>query len=355
MKKIISIMIAMLMVLGLVSTQCFAEETKKINVVTTTFPIYDWTRNILGDNIDHYNLEMLLDNGVDLHSYQPSVDDIVKIGNADLFIYTGGVSDTWAKDAINNATNKNIKVINLVETLGDKAKAEELVEGMEDHDDDHDHDDHDHDDEDHDDHDHDDEDHDDHDHEDEDHDEHEHHHEHIDEHVWLSLKNADKLCKAIAEQLCAIDPQNADSIMKNYEEYSKQLEDLDDEYEDAVEKSTNKTILVADRFPFRYLVDDYDLKYYAAFSGCSAESEASFETVAFLAKKLNELKLKNVLTIDGRTNKIAETVIQTSENKDQNILVLDSMQSVSAEAVKNGASYLTIMKDNLEVLKQALQ
>ncbi|MDY6073916.1 MAG: metal ABC transporter substrate-binding protein [Eubacteriales bacterium] len=355
MKKIISIMIAMLMVLGLVSTQSFAEETKKINVVTTTFPIYDWTRNILGDNIDHYNLEMLLDNGVDLHSYQPSVDDIVKIGNADLFIYTGGVSDTWAKDAINNATNKNIKVINLVETLGDKAKAEELVEGMEDHDDDHDHDDHDHDDEDHDDHDHDDEDHDDHDHEDEDHDEHEHHHEHIDEHVWLSLKNADKLCKAIAEQLCAIDQQNADSIMKNYEEYSKQLEDLDDEYEDAVEKSTNKTILVADRFPFRYLVDDYDLKYYAAFSGCSAESEASFETVAFLAKKLNELKLKNVLTIDGRTNKIAETVIQTSENKDQNILVLDSMQSVSAEAVKNGASYLTIMKDNLEVLKQALQ
>ncbi|MDD7319442.1 MAG: metal ABC transporter substrate-binding protein [Prevotellaceae bacterium] len=355
MKKIISIMIAMLMVLGLVSTQSFAEETKKINVVTTTFPIYDWTRNILGDNIDHYNLEMLLDNGVDLHSYQPSVDDIVKIGNADLFIYTGGVSDTWAKDAINNATNKNIKVINLVETLGDKAKAEELVEGMEDHDDDHDHDDHDHDDEDHDDHDHDDEDHDDHDHEDEDHDEHEHHHEHIDEHVWLSLKNADKLCKAIAEQLCAIDQQNADSIMKNYEEYSKQLEDLDDEYEDAVEKSTNKTILVADRLPLRYLVDDYDLKYYAAFSGCSAESEASFETVAFLAKKLNELKLKNVLTIDGRTNKIAETVIQTSENKDQNILVLDSMQSVSAEAVKNGASYLTIMKDNLEVLKQALQ
>lgn len=354
MKKIISIMMAMLMVLSLVSTQSFAEETKKINVVTTTFPIYDWTRNILGDNIDHYNLEMLLDNGVDLHSYQPSVDDIVKIGNADLFIYTGGVSDTWAKDAISNATNKNIKVINLVETLGDKAKAEELVEGMEDHDDDHDHD---HDDEDHDDHDHDDEDHDDHDHddEDEDHDEHEHHHEHIDEHVWLSLENAKVLCKAIAEQLCELDPQNADSIMKNYEEYSKQLDDLDDEYEDAVEKSPNKTILVADRFPFRYLVDDYDLKYYAAFSGCSAESEASFETVAFLANKLNELKLKNVLTIDGRTNKIAETVIQTSEKKDQNILVLDSMQSVSAEAVKNGASYLTIMKDNLEVLKQALQ
>ena len=341
MKKIISIMIAMLMVLGLVSTQGFAEEAKKINVVTTTFPIYDWTRNILGENADHYNIEMLLDNGVDLHSYQPSVDDIVKIGNADLFIYTGGVSDTWAKDAISNATNKDIRVINLVETLGDKAKAEELVEGMEDHDDD--------------DHDHEDEDHDDHDHEDEDHDEHEHHHEHIDEHVWLSLKNADKLCKAIAEQLCAIDPQNADSIMKNYEEYSKQLEDLDDEYEEAVEQSPNKTIIVADRFPFRYLVDDYDLKYYAAFSGCSAESEASFETVAFLANKLNELKLKNVLTIDGRTNKIAETVIQTSKNKDQNILVLNSMQSVSAEAVQNGASYLTIMKDNLEVLKQALQ
>lgn len=338
MKKIISIMIAMLMVLGLVSTQGFAEEAKKINVVTTTFPIYDWTRNLLGDNIDHYNLEMLLDNGVDLHSYQPSVDDIVKIGNADLFIYTGGVSDTWAKDAISNATNKDIRVINLVETLGNKAKAEELVEGMEDHDDDdHDHDDHDHDDE------------------DDDHDEHEHHHEHIDEHVWLSLENADDLCKAIAEQLCAIDPQNADSIMKNYEEYSKQLNDLDDEYEEAVEQSPNKTIIVADRFPFRYLVDDYDLKYYAAFSGCSAESEASFETVAFLANKLNELKLKNVLTIDGRTNKIAETVIQTSENKDQNILVLNSMQSVSEEAVKNGASYLTIMKDNLEVLKQALQ
>ena len=134
----------------------------------------------------------------------------------------------------------------------------------------------------------------------------------------------------------------------------EKLNKLDMDYKQAVDGAKYDTLLFGDRFPMRYLVDDYGLKYYAAFAGCSAESEASFETISFLAQKLDELKLPCVLTIEGARHKIAETIVQNTAKKDQKVLTMDSMQSTTYEDVKNGATYLTIMEQNLDVLKEAL-
>lgn len=335
-KYIMIILAAILMVSSLAACGKLNETVKaadsvskkngdQLSIVTTIFPEYDWVKNILGADSEA-SVTMLLDNGVDLHSFQPSVDDIVKISNCDLFIYVGGESDEWVDDVLKQATNKNMKVIDLLDVLGDAVKAEEIVEGME-----HEHD-----------------------HEDGD----EHHHEHeeeLDEHVWLSLKNASVLCEAITEALCEIDTSNKEKYQANLESYQAKLTALDGEYAETVESAKYKTLLFGDRFPFRYLVDDYGLAYYAAFAGCSAESEASFETVVFLAEKLDELKLPAILTIEGKNQKIAETIRSTSKAKDQEILTMNSMQATTSKDVSEGASYLGIMTENLEVLRKAIQ
>ena len=176
-----------------------------------------------------------------------------------------------------------------------------------------------------------------------------------DEHVWLSLKNAKVICDAIEKDLADLDPDNADAYAKNLEDYTGQLDALDQEYQTAVDAAPQKTLLFGDRFPFRYMVDDYGLTYYAAFVGCSAETEASFETITFLAQKVDELGLKNIMTIEKSDQKIAKTIRDNTKNKDQNILTLDSMQSTTSDDVKNGETYLSAMKSNLEVLKEALQ
>ncbi len=295
-------------------------------IVTTIFPEYDWTKNLLGSNPAGAELIMLLDNGADLHSFQPTAEDIMTISTCDMFIYVGGESDEWVEDALQEATNKDMVVINLLDSLGDSVKEEEEVEGME-----HDHD---------------------HEHEDADED-HEHETEY-DEHVWLSLKNASALCDVIAEGLKKADPSNASVYDENLKAYKAELSVLDAEYEKAVSEGSIKTILFADRFPFRYMVDDYGLSYYAAFSGCSAESEASFETIAFLAEKTDELGLNTILTIEGSNKKVAETVAKSTKSKDKQILAMDSMQSKTKAEVEAGTTYLTVMKSNLEVLKQAV-
>ena len=475
---------------------------KSLKIVTTIFPEYDWVREVLGDQAENDELTMLLDNGVDLHSYQPTADDIVKISDCDLFIYVGGESDGWVDDALKNATNKNMKVINLLEVLGDSVKAEEVVEGMQETEHDHDHD-----------------------HSKEvstfeddevqdrslsdwagdwqsaypfaldgtlddafaamaeesemtakeyktyyqngyktdisniniegDHIEftyedgkkvasdykyvgyyiqnwstgtkaamyrfeavdrtsgapiyiefndhmiesaapehfhirmsnesfdaivdpekswptffpadmtgedlcehmegHGHDHgEEKDEHVWLSLKNAKTLVAAISDALQELDPGNKDTYAANTSAYIEKLSALDGEYQSAVDSAARKTVLFGDRFPFRYLVDDYGLSYYAAFVGCSAETEASFETISFLAKKVDELKLPCVLTIEGAQHKIAETIVQNTTSKNQKVLTMDSMQSTTSKDVKNGTTYLSVMEKNLSVLKEAL-
>ena len=299
-------------------------------IVTTIFPEYDWVTNILGQNPANAELTMLLNSGTDLHSYQPTVADIMKISTCDLFIYVGGESDRWVDDALKEAVNKNMVVINLLETLGDNIKEEEIVEGMQGEDE-----------------------------EDED-GHHEHHHDEdeeeaeYDEHVWLSLKNAAILCDVIADAVCKIDAPNAAAYKANATAYIAKLNALDAKYAEAVANSAVKTVLFGDRFPFRYLVDDYGLSYYAAFIGCSAETEASFETIAFLSKKVDELSLGTILTIDGNNHKIAQTIAQNTKAKNQKILMLDSMQSVTSKDVKNGANYLSIMEKNLETLKTAL-
>ena len=355
MKKVISALLAVLMLAGMLAgctnssdvptvsptaaattaaSQTEAPAQKKISVVTTIFPEYDWVREILGDKADNAEITMLLDNGVDLHSYQPTADDIVKISDCDLFIYVGGESDGWVEDALKNATNKNMKVINLLDVIGDSVKTEEVVEGMQETEHDHDHEDAD---------------------EHDDAEEHEHEEEvEYDEHVWLSLRNAETLCDAISDALQQIDPDNKDTYAANSDAYVKKLSALDADYQAAVDGATYKTVLFGDRFPFRYLVDDYGLSYYAAFVGCSAETEASFETISFLAKKVDELKLPCVLTIEGAQHKIAETIVQNTTAKNQKVLTMDSMQSTTSKDVANGATYLSIMEKNLSVLKEAL-
>ena len=318
---------------------------KKFSVVCTIFPEYDWIRQLVGDKKDNYEITYLLDKGVDLHSYQPTAEDIAKIANCDLFVYVGGESDGWVNDALKESKNDKMQVVNLLETLGKNVKPEEVVEGMQEedeHDHDHDHDDKDHDDKDHD---HDDKDHD-HDHEEE---------TEYDEHVWLSLRNATALVNTLAEKLQTIDPENKDYYATTAADYTAKLGDLDSRYLATIKKAKVKTVLFGDRFPFRYLVDDYGLKYYAAFVGCSAETEASFETVAFLAKKTDDLKLKSVLVIENSDQKIAKKIVETTKDKSQNIVVLNSMQSITNEDIANGATYLSIMESNLKALASALK
>lgn len=334
MKKIVSVLLAVLMLAGIL-TGCGKVPTgnnEKLSIVTTIFPEYDWVMNILGEKAPDADVTMLLDNGVDLHSYQPSADDIIKISRCDLFIYVGGESDGWVEDALKEATNKDMVVIDLLDVLGDAVKEEEVKEGMEAEEHDHDHED--------------------------EHDEEEHDHEEeaeYDEHVWLSLKNAAVLVSAIRDALVSLDAENADSYTASASDYIEKLNALDADYQAAVDTAKVKTVLFGDRFPFRYLVDDYGLDYYAAFVGCSAESEASFETIAFLANKVDELGLSTVLTLEGTNHKIAETIVSTSKNKSAQILSMDSMQSTTSGDVKNGATYLSIMEKNLAVLTDALQ
>ena len=313
-------MVCHLSACGAVNAASAASGDEKIQIVTTIFPEYDWVMNVLGDDPANAEVTMLLDNGVDLHSYQPTADDILKISACDMFIYVGGESDEWVEDALKEATNKDMVVINLLEALGDSVKEEEMVEGMQ---------------------------------------ESEHEHEEgeveYDEHVWLSLRNAATLTDIISKELQRIDAANAQIYKNNSDAYIKKLNELDKQYSDAVSASSVKTLLFGDRFPFRYLTDDYGLTYYAAFVGCSAETEASFETITFLAKKVDELSLHAVMTIEGGDHRIAETILQNTAAKDQQILTMDSMQSTTSKDVENGTTYLSVMEGNLSVLKEALR
>ena len=303
-----------------------SEETKKLSIVTTIFPAYDWVKQVVGDN-KNVEISFLIDKGVDLHSYQASAADIAKITDSDLFVYVGGDSDDWAEDIIKE--NPNLKYINMVDSIGEAALAEELVEGMQDEEE--------------------------HDNESEEHaneeGEHEEGEEEIDEHVWLSIKNAETIVSAIEAKLAEIDPDNKAEYEKNANDYLAKLDELEKEYKDTLSSIQNKTIIVGDRFPFRYLVNEYGIKYYAAFKGCDAGSEASFETVKFLANKMDELNMTDIFIIDGSKGDLAKTIVDNTKDKNAKVLVLDSMQSTKSS---DNASYLDIMKKNLEVLKEVL-
>ncbi len=299
------------------------EQKKKIQVVCATFPAYDWVRQVAGDKANDCEITYLMGNGVDLHSYQPTVEDVAKISNADLFVYVGGESDGWAEDAVKAANNQSLHTVSMLEAVGDAAVEEEVIEGMEKEAEEGDA-------------------------------EGGEEGPEYDEHVWLSLRNAQTIVDAIAKQLLSIDPQGAADYAKNADAYKAELAKLDDRYVSAVKASTKNTVVFADRFPFRYLADDYGLSYYAAFVGCSAETEASFKTVTFLAKKVDELGLKSVLVIEGSDQAIARTVVENTKSKDQEILVMDSLQATTNADVAAGKSYLSAMEKNLDVLSAAL-
>jgi zinc transport system substrate-binding protein len=336
MKKTISIILCALLCAGLLAGcgggGAPAQTDGRLSVVATIFPEYDWVRELVGDRSAQVDVTMLLEGGVDLHSFQPTADDIVKVSSCDMFLYVGGESDKWVDDVLRTAVNKDMIVVNLLDVLGDAVKEEELVEGME-ADEDHDHEDE---------------------HE-EDHDEeHEEEGPEYDEHVWLSLKNAKTLCRYIAEKLGELDPAGKDAYAANAEAYIGRLDALDREYQETVDSASRDTLLFADRFPFRYLVDDYGLNYYAAFAGCSAETEASFETIVFLANKTDELGLGTVLQIESADGTIARTVVENTKTKDQTVLTMDSMQSVTRQQTEDGVTYLSVMQRNLAVLRDAL-
>ena len=324
-------------------------EQSKLSIVTTIYPEFAWAKEILGARADSVDLTLLIKNGVDLHSYKPTAQDITKIANADMIIYVGGESDEWIKDALEATPKKGRSEINLMATLGDRVKAEEVIEGMQaEHEEHHHHGEHAEE------------------HEHEHHGEHaeaheHHHHDHEeevenDEHVWLSLKNAEILVQKIAAELAKMDSAHASFYAGNAKGYIVKINALDNEYSATVESAARKTVLFGDRFPFRYLVDDYGIKYYAAFVGCSAESEASFETIAFLAGKMDSLSLPAIFTIEKGNQKIARAVLDaTKKSKEAQILTLNSMQSVTEQQIIDGMDYLAIMKSNLDVLKNALK
>lgn len=289
------------------------EAGQKLSAVVTIFPMYDWLRELLGARADRWDITFLTDTGVDMHSYQPTAADVAGISASDLFIYVGGVSDTWTEDALRQPGNDDRVVLDLLELLDSAAVTEEITEGMDAEEEEGD--------------------------------------EEYDEHVWLSLRNAQLFCKAITEALTRLDPEGQDEYASNLAAYSEKLGSLDDAYRSAVEEAALDTLLFGDRFPFRYLTDDYGLTYYAAFPGCSAETEASFKTVAFLAGQLKELGLPAVIILEGSDDRLAQTIIE-SAGVSAAVLTMDSMQSTVGG--ENDESYLSVMEQNLAALKTAL-
>ncbi|MBQ3782037.1 MAG: zinc ABC transporter substrate-binding protein [Lachnospiraceae bacterium] len=310
-KRIIGVLLIICMCVGVFTGCGNKTSTQKKVVIATTFAAYDWARAIVGDT-KNVEVKYLVDQVVDLHSYKPTAADIIEYKNADMVLSIGGESEEWLQDI----DLPKEKVLSLMDTVN--ALKEECVEGMEA----------------------------------EEEEEAEDEGVEYDEHIWLSLKNASASCKEICSRLVSLNPENKDTYRKNTEEYIKQLDELDGKYSDVVRQGKTKTILFGDRFPFRYMVNDYGLTYYAAFIGCSAETEASFETVAFLAKKVDELGLKYICVI-GDNHEIANVVRDNTKTKDQQIVTFDSLQAVPNTDKK--ASYLILMEQNLEALKTVLQ
>ena len=309
-------MIKIFLMINLFLCGCSAqniEKTQNKNIVVTIFPIYDWVMNITGDNGEIFDITLLMDQGSDLHNFQPSAKDIITIKNCDLFIYVGGESDEWLKDIVKELP-ETTQVVCLMDVLSSRMKEEEFKEGMTS--------------------------------------EEKEEEQAYDEHVWLSLTNAKLSCEAIAEAIKNMDDANGDVYQKNLETYTEQLDLLDRQYREIVDSGTKNTLIFGDRFPFLYMVSDYGLDYYAAFQGCSAETEASFETVRFLAEKMDELDMHYILAIDGSDQKIAGTIIENTVNKNAEILVMESMQFVTAD---DQVSYIDCMEENKKVLEKVLK
>ena len=313
-KKVISSAILAISLFNL--TSCSGEnpaDNENLKVVCTIYPCYDWTREIIGD-AENTEITYLLDDGSDLHNFQPTADDMIKISDCDVFVYVGGESDKWVDDALGNARNKNMKVVRLMDSLGDFMIEADHGEDME----------------------------------------HEHNHDHeeiYDEHIWLSLNNAQFCADEICNALSAADSENSEKYIENCNNYKTELQLLDRSFHILFDENP-QTLIFGDQFPFIYFMKDYGLDYYAAFSGCSADTEASFETITFLAEKMDELGADTIFAIENSDCTIADAVIQNTKDKTQKTAVLDSVQSVSEKQIDRGYTYLKAMKNNYDILKE---
>ena len=320
MKRLLTLFLICVLCLSL--TACGAEPQKtddgKLTIVAAIFPEYDWLRNLTAGSED-IALKLLIDKGVDLHSYQPNVNDIVTISNCDVFVYSGGAGDVWVEDVIETAMNPDLIAVDLMELL------EQHRELCGEHEYAHDHE------------------------------EEEHDHDHTaDEHIWLSLVNAGYICGELTELLCELDEENGDIYRENLGEYSASIAALDEMYRSTLSAAKHEDILFADRFPFAYLMEDYGIHHHAAYEGCSAETEVSFDTFAQLSETLSVLDLPGVVVIDDSDHRIADTVISASGDKSREIYTLQSMQAIGRRQIKDGITYLKIMEENLSVLERAL-
>ena len=292
-------------------------DSGKISVVTTIFPYYDFTRSIAGDKAD---IKLLLSPGSEPHSYEPSPSDIVAIENCEIFIYNGGESDEWVESVLDSIENKNMKVMRMMDYV------DLLYEQSVDHDE--------------------------HEHEDGDGDEHEHEHgEEYDEHIWTSVKNAEKLTNAIYDELCVSDFANKAAYSSNRDSYLSQLQALDSEISDIVSNAKRNTVVFGDRFPFLYFVTDYSLEYECAFPGCSSETEPSISTVTHMIDFTRENKIPVVFYLEFSNGKVAKLI---SEDTGAKTMLFSSCHNVTKDEFADGATYISLMEQNANALKEAL-
>ncbi len=328
-KKIILIpaLIIMLAFITMLASGCQSKtvQSEQTSILCAGFAEYDWVRNIIGENPSEFEISLLNDSGVDMHSYQPSVDDMIKIANCQIIVYTGGDSQFWIKDAIVSSPSAERQEVSLVEIFSHNNEISSRYSIDSD--------------------------------DDEDEHEHEHHQDHdheIDEHLWLSLKLAPTFIRELAAHIGEMDLPNAKYYEENAEKYIDSITSLDEQYELAVSNASYAEILFADRYPFKYMLEDYGLSHIAAFSGCSAETEASFETILALSEELNHLNLSSVAILKKSQPNLAQTIINNSGMENVRILVFDSMQSVTASEIEAGKTYISTMEENLESLKHAI-
>lgn len=301
------------------------EDNGKIKILCTLFPQYDWIRNIIA-GVEGVEASLIIANGTDPHSYQPTAADIMNISNCDMIIYVGGDSDTWVKKAIERSKNQNINAIALAELDG--IQLHNISSSS-------------------------------HSHEEDSHEEHSHSghsHSSLDEHLYLSLENASTAVKKLASKLCGIDPDNSDAYLKNALEYSIKLNNISEDFKLEIESipEHDRFILFADRFPFVYLLSDYKIHYSAAFEGCTTDVDADFDTVIRLIHEADEHNVNYIAVTESSDKSLANTVISSTKSKEQKIITLNSMQSVTRSQIDNGVTYISIMKENINQVKTAL-
>ncbi len=290
-----------------------AEEEAELRIVCTVFPIYDWVRNIVGDT-EGVEVIWLCDNGADPHSYQPSAKNMVDLAKADLTVYVGGTSDAWVEEALHNQASDSGLALLSAEGVTSRCMS---AESGHDHGDGHDH--------------------------------------ATDEHIWLSLKNAMAAVEAVTERLCALDGERAEEYRANAAAYRDSLALLDARYEKATDSAETPRVVCADRFPFVYLMEDYGIEYAAAFSGCTTDVDADFSVVLRLAQQLDAWDLKYILITEGSDLGLAESMKSMTAKKDQTVVAMDSLQSVSRKRSEEGITYLSVMEGNYSVLCRILE